>query len=103
VLLTTSPDYCIVAFFIVIVISVVQWFVDGRKNFKGPQIELVGEDVTGADFHQDGHLDDKSRGLAEAEGNGIAEMNGNGRTAEMTGNGNAHEMNGYKEPAELNV
>ena len=33
-------NYCIVAFAIVIIISVVQWFVDGRKNFHGPQIDL---------------------------------------------------------------
>ena len=95
-------DYCIVAFFIVIVISVIQWFVDGRKNFKGPQVELVGEDATGASFH-DGYLDDKSRGMPEAEGNTVGEMSGEGRTAEMMGNGNAHEMDGRKEPAELNV
>ena len=37
------PDYCVVAFFIVLVISTVQWFLDGRKNFKGPKVELVGE------------------------------------------------------------
>lgn len=41
-----SLDYCVVAFFIVIVISTVQWFFDGRKNYKGPQVELVGEDRT---------------------------------------------------------
>ena len=35
-------DYCIVAFFIVIVISITQWFLDGRKNYKGPVVELVG-------------------------------------------------------------
>ncbi|KAL8941139.1 MAG: hypothetical protein Q9211_001946 [Gyalolechia sp. 1 TL-2023] len=33
-------DYCIVAFAIVIIISTVQWFVDGRKNFKGPRVDL---------------------------------------------------------------
>ena len=22
-----------------------QWFVDGRKNFKGPQVEIVGEGI----------------------------------------------------------
>ncbi|KAL9029119.1 MAG: hypothetical protein Q9196_002605 [Gyalolechia fulgens] len=33
-------DYCIVAFAIVIIISTVQWFVDGRKNFKGPCVDL---------------------------------------------------------------
>ncbi|KAL8719480.1 MAG: hypothetical protein Q9181_008057, partial [Wetmoreana brouardii] len=31
--------YCIVAFAIVLIISTFQWFVDGRKNFKGPQVD----------------------------------------------------------------
>ncbi len=32
-------NYCIVAFAIVLIISVIQWFVDGRKNYKGPHID----------------------------------------------------------------
>lgn len=32
-------NYCIVAFAIIIIISTIQWIIDGRKNFKGPQIE----------------------------------------------------------------
>lgn len=28
------------AFFIVLVIATVQWFVDGKKNFKGPRIDI---------------------------------------------------------------
>ena len=39
------PDYCVVVFFIILIISIVQWFVDGRKNYKGPQIEIVGEGI----------------------------------------------------------
>ncbi|KAI4089440.1 MAG: hypothetical protein L6R37_008041 [Teloschistes peruensis] len=35
----SNMNYCIVAFAIVLIISTVQWFIDGRKNFKGPQIE----------------------------------------------------------------
>lgn len=27
-------------FFIILVISIVQWFVDGKKNFTGPRINL---------------------------------------------------------------
>lgn len=56
----SNMNYCIVAFFIVVVISVVQWFVDGRKNYKGPVVELVGngdEVVYAAD-----NLDDKDEG-----------------------------------------
>jgi choline transport protein len=29
-----------VVFFIILVISVVQWFVDGRKNFTGPRVNI---------------------------------------------------------------
>ncbi|KAL8925667.1 MAG: hypothetical protein Q9208_003350 [Pyrenodesmia sp. 3 TL-2023] len=36
----TNMNYCIVVFAIIILISAFQWFVDGRKNFKGPRVEL---------------------------------------------------------------
>jgi choline transport protein len=46
----SSMNYCIVAFAIVIIIATVQWFIDGRKNFHGPKIDLAalqeGEVVT---------------------------------------------------------
>lgn len=32
-------NYCIAAFAIIIIISVIQWFVDGRKNYQGPHVE----------------------------------------------------------------
>lgn len=53
-------NYCVVAFFIVVVISVVQWFVDGRKNYKGPVVELVGEEGRGvyADGESEGKVGD---------------------------------------------
>ncbi|KAE8151693.1 amino acid/polyamine transporter I [Aspergillus avenaceus] len=35
----SSMNYCIVAFGIIILVSGVQWIVDGRKNFTGPRIE----------------------------------------------------------------
>ena len=41
-------NYCIVAFAIVIIIATIQWFVDGKKNFHGPQIDL--------DLLQDGRI-----------------------------------------------
>lgn len=42
VLPVTGPNmnYCIVAFAIVLIISMIQWFIDGRKNYTGPQIEI---------------------------------------------------------------
>ncbi|KAH7128472.1 GABA permease gaba [Dendryphion nanum] len=36
----SNMNYCIVAFAIIIVISTVQWFVDGRKNFTGPRTDM---------------------------------------------------------------
>ena len=35
-----NMNYCIVAFAIVLIVSVIQWFVDGRKNYKGPQLDI---------------------------------------------------------------
>ncbi|EPE32742.1 hypothetical protein GLAREA_07876 [Glarea lozoyensis ATCC 20868] len=48
----SNMNYCVVVFFIILVISVVQWFVDGRKNFTGPQVnvdELQAGVVAGMD------------------------------------------------------
>ncbi|CAM1509814.1 Fc.00g001490.m01.CDS01 [Cosmosporella sp. VM-42] len=44
----TTMNYCIVAFAIIIIISGVQWIVDGRKNYEGPRI-TIGENVYAAD------------------------------------------------------
>lgn len=40
---TDSADYCIAAFAIIVIISVFQWIVDGRKNFTGPRVNLPGQ------------------------------------------------------------
>lgn len=40
-----TMNYCVVAFAIVLIISVVQWFVDGRKNYNGPRIEMIPQDT----------------------------------------------------------
>lgn len=45
-------NYCIVAFAIVIIISAIQWVVDGRKNYKGPQLDvqaMLNGEVEGLD------------------------------------------------------
>lgn len=39
-------NYCIVAFGIVMIISVIQWFVDGSKNYTGPKLELEAPILT---------------------------------------------------------
>lgn len=33
-------NYCIVAFAVVIIIATIQWYIDGKKNFHGPKIDL---------------------------------------------------------------
>lgn len=35
-----NMNYCIAAFAIVLIISTIQWIVDGRKNYHGPQIDV---------------------------------------------------------------
>lgn len=35
-----NMNYCIVAFAIIIIISTIQWFFDGRKNFSGPKVDI---------------------------------------------------------------
>lgn len=37
----SSMNYCIAAFAVIIIISVFQWIVDGRKNYTGPRLEMT--------------------------------------------------------------
>ncbi|KAK5946143.1 hypothetical protein PMZ80_000283 [Knufia obscura] len=37
----SSMNYCIVAFAVILLVSTVQWFADGRKNFEGPRVTLA--------------------------------------------------------------
>jgi choline transport protein len=46
-ILTRLTDYCIVAFAIIVAISLFQWIIDGRKNFTGPRVNLVSGQVIG--------------------------------------------------------
>lgn len=39
-------NYCVVAFAVVLIISVVQWFVDGKKNFTGPRVDIDSHVLT---------------------------------------------------------
>jgi len=48
----SNMNYCVVVFFIIVVVSIVQWFVDGKKNFTGPRINveaLQNGEVVGMD------------------------------------------------------
>ena len=64
-------DYAVVAFAIVLIISSLQWFFDGRKNYKGPHIE-IGEEVIipGESMHNE-------MGIANGNGRGNGYVNGN--------------------------
>lgn len=35
-------NYCIVAFGVILLIAGTTWFVDGRKHYKGPQLDVDG-------------------------------------------------------------
>ncbi len=45
----TSMNYCIVAFAIVVIISLIQWIVDGRKNYTGPKVDLDADVLNAVD------------------------------------------------------
>ncbi|OQO05752.1 hypothetical protein B0A48_09846 [Cryoendolithus antarcticus] len=49
----SSMNYCIVAFLIVLIISMIQWFVDGRKNYTGPKLDLNDTVLTAAHTRED--------------------------------------------------
>lgn len=36
----SNMNYCVVAFAVVFIISMIQWFVDGRKNYTGPKVHF---------------------------------------------------------------
>ncbi|OJI96686.1 hypothetical protein ASPVEDRAFT_78444 [Aspergillus versicolor CBS 583.65] len=37
----SNMNYCVAAFAIILIISVFQWIVDGRKNYTGPRVEMT--------------------------------------------------------------
>ncbi|XWX00452.1 hypothetical protein V2A60_008472 [Cordyceps javanica] len=43
----SNMNYCIVAFAIIVAISIFQWIVDGRKNYAGPRIDIAVADIAG--------------------------------------------------------
>jgi choline transport protein len=58
----------VVVFFIILVISVVQWFVDGRKNFTGPKVNI--------DELQNGVVAGMDPVMSNAQGNGASFSSG---------------------------
>ena len=62
-------------FFIVLIISTIQWFVDGRKNFKGPKIDmdaLAAGEVAGMTLEGEGvdhaRTHDAENGVVNGDG-----------------------------------
>lgn len=45
----SSMNYCVVAFGIVLIICITQWFIDGRRNYHGPKIMTATNGLAGAD------------------------------------------------------
>lgn len=47
----TNMNYAIVAFGVVLIIAIVQWLIDGRKNYEGPIIDAevmgMGKEIEG--------------------------------------------------------
>ncbi|KAH7268991.1 amino acid/polyamine transporter I [Fusarium redolens] len=48
----TTMNYCVVAFGVIVVISAIQWVVDGRKNFEGPRITIGEHDMAERDVEE---------------------------------------------------
>jgi len=73
----SNMNYCIVAFAIVLIISMTTWFVDGRKNFKGPKVDIDENVLTaavspemvrnGADSHEGMTYDKPSGDISGAD------------------------------------
>lgn len=49
----SSMNYCIVAFAVVIIISLIQWILDGRKSYSGPKVDIDEQILTAVDSPAD--------------------------------------------------
>lgn len=81
----SNMNYCIVAFAIILVISLTQWIVDGRKHYVGPRIDvdaLVSGQVGTMEGMQVESNGEKPRDMYQEGENGkIHEMNGREKMA----------------------
>ncbi|MCJ1353349.1 MAG: hypothetical protein MMC33_003334 [Icmadophila ericetorum] len=80
-----NMNYCIVAFALVLLIASITWFVEGRKNYKGPRIE-IGDEVIVAP----GGEEEAALGLGQGSGQGQGTRL-SGETEMGNGNGNGIE------------
>lgn len=65
----SNMNYCIVAFGIILIISVVQWIVDGRKNYKGPHVDPVVLEQADLVGLSTGQSHEESNGASAGAGN----------------------------------
>ena len=96
-------NYAIVAFAVVLIISTLTWIFDGRKNYKGPQIEIVGERVLGGgdfDVGRDFDVDDQHK---YGKHGGAGELGGVQPAGELPNGHGKHEMNAAGEVVEKAV
>lgn len=59
-------NYCVVAFGVILLIAVVTWIFDGRKNYKGPHIDVEGlkkEEVEGVKAASTENVDLSNKGV----------------------------------------
>ena len=61
----SNMNYCIAAFAIVLLISLIQWFVDGRKNYTGPKVDLEEIILTTAENPEDLNVPGLAEKMAE--------------------------------------
>lgn len=92
----SNMNYCVVAFFVVLVISVLQWIFDGRKNFKGPRVEVVGGQGVVGNAFSNGDLSGKEvdEGVGELGRNNLTNPKAEGEVAELDGRREAGELRG---------
>ncbi|KAF7177489.1 hypothetical protein CNMCM7691_005742 [Aspergillus felis] len=49
----SSMNYAVAAFAVIITISIFQWFVDGRKNFTGPRVDITLDALDAIPVHEE--------------------------------------------------
>lgn len=69
-----NMNYCIVAFGVILLIAMVQWILDGRKNYTGPEVDIDAlmnghvEASTGGKGIEAEHLEYPASGTGRREG-----------------------------------
>ncbi|ERF68962.1 hypothetical protein EPUS_08196 [Endocarpon pusillum Z07020] len=85
----SNMNYCVVVFAIIVGVSLVQWWVDGRENYKGPRVEegvlarvkVVGVGVGVGDGEEEDRLASRQSLVGRMVGNGDQEETRGGKEA----------------------